>query len=570
MFTTAASIAQSRRRRIFIRWTCVVLVVFGGAGGYIAYIPWRLESLNRAARAALDAHDYSEASLKARRALQVDPNAVDACRIMAEIGEHDHSSDAVIWRERVLHLGGETTESLIAYAAAALSFGKHGVAKSALDRVSEADRQAEPYLAVAGTLASATGDDAKAARCYAEASRINPGNAAYRLALGRAQTKSSDYTTRDAGRRVLGELAADPEFGNQALRTLVLNYESLDEFQAALRECHKLVTQPGHAFADELLRLRLQKATADEGFAASLAVVEKAAERDIASAGSLLVWMSHAGLASEGLDWALKRAPKVGEAPEARPALAGCYLTLRDWPSLLTATQTGLWKPVEYVRHAYRSKAMREQGDRAFARTEWEVATSSAARLPDALAWLARMAAEWQWPNEAEESLWAVLDQTPGATWAIDALTKQYSESDSTAGLRRIAAHLVKFDPTNEDAQNNLAVTSLLLGKEVDRSAKIARDLYDKHRDNAAYASTYALALYFQDQPAEALKVLDALPEALLERPAIAAYYVIILGANKIQNKSGKYMGLARSATLLQEERNLLTRAEQLLTSEHP
>ena len=37
--------------------------------------------------------------------------------------------------------------------------------------------------------------------------------------------------------------------------------------------------------------------------------------------------MSRVGLASEGLDWVLKRTPSLGKAPELRPAIAGCYLT---------------------------------------------------------------------------------------------------------------------------------------------------------------------------------------------------------------------------------------------------
>lgn len=570
MGTTATDLARARRRRIFFLWLSLSLVVAGTIVGFFFYKPWRLDNLNRSARAALDRGDYTEASLKARRALQLDPNYAPACVAMAEIAEHDRQPDAFTWRERVLHLSGESGDSLLAFASCALSFGKKASAKAALERVPEAYRTREDYLVVAGTIALDAGDNAEAARFYEKAKAMNPENAAYRLALGKAQSASDDYLTREAGRRLLADLAPHPTLGVVALRTLIASYEEHEEVQAALRATQQLVALPSHEFSDEVLRLRFLMNTGDEAFGPSLAAIQQKAESNPNHAGALLLWMSRAGLALEALEWALKRAPKVGQTAEVRPALAGCYLTLGDWPALLASTQSGAWKPVEYVRHAYRARAFREQGENAFARNEWTLANNAGARQSDALIWLAQMASEWKWADETEQSLWALLEQAPGNRWAIETLSNRYFEKSDTAGLRRVAVHLVKMDPADENAQNDLAISSLLLSTETDRATRIAKELYTKHPENAAYASTFAYALHCAGRTAEGLKVLESLPPNRLEEPAIAAYYGVMLVANHSPEKARRFLQIGRDARLLLEERALLTKAERQLPESNP
>ena len=551
-------------------WAALAVIVVGAITGFFFYRPWRLRSLQTSAHAALARGDFSEASLKARRALQLDPNYVPACVTMAQIAEHDRQPDAVTWRERVLHLSGDSADSLLAFASSALSFGKKASAKAALERVGEGDRQREDYLVVAGTIALDAGNHAEAARFYENAARLNPKNAAYRLALGKAQSESDDYLTREAGRRLLADLGADPTLGMVALRTLIANHEAHEEFEAALRQARQLAGLPSHDFSDELLRLRLLRITGHESFAAALAEIQHGVEGNPNHAGALLVWMSREGLAAEALEWALKRAPKVGQAPEVRPALAGCYVTLGDWPALIVSTQSGAWKLVEYVRHAYRARAFREQGENAFARNEWTLAINAGNRQADALTWLAQMATEWKWPEESEQSLWALLELAPGNRRAIETLSSRYYGKGDTTGLRRIAVHLVKNDPADENAQNDLAISSLLLGAETDRATKMAKDLYTKHPDNAAYASTYAFALHCGARTAEGLSVLESLPPKRLEDPAIAAYYGIMLAANHSPEKARHFLEIGRGANLLTEEKELLAKAERMLPQPIP
>lgn len=544
----------------------VVGLLAGGVAGSFLQKPWRLESLHRSSREALKNGDYSGASLHARRALQIDPNFAPACVTMAEIGEHDGLADAIAWRERVMQLSGESADTLLAFASTALRFGKISSARAALERVPEKDRECEDFLVLAGTIAMESGDHEEAAGLYESATRLNAGKPAYRLALGRAQCASNDYLTREAGRRLLSELSTHEMLGVPALRALIADCEVHEEFQAALRHAYQLVALPNHEFSDEVLRLKFLHNTDDERFAATLTDTQKKAEANPDNAGTLLLWMSRAGLAKDGLEWVQKRTPKLGLSPDLRPAIAGCLLTLADWNALLAITQAGAWKPVEYVRHAYRSRAFREQSEGSFSRSEWTFAVNAASRQADALTWLAQMASEWKWDDEAEQSLWALLDRAPTSRWAIESLEKAYTQRNDTTGLRRIAAHLVKTDPADESARNNLALSSLLLNTEPDRAMKIAHDLYTKHPRNPAYASTYAFALHCAARTAEGLEILEKQPPQQLEDPAVAAYYGIMLAAHNSPDKAARFLEIGRTGSLLREEKELVEKAERSIT----
>src|SRR5437667_7601203 len=64
-------------------------------------------------------HDYRNASLSARQTLQVNPNNLEACQIMAELAEMSRSPHLLDWRRRVADLA-PTTENKILLASTAL------------------------------------------------------------------------------------------------------------------------------------------------------------------------------------------------------------------------------------------------------------------------------------------------------------------------------------------------------------------------------------------------------------------------------------------------------------------
>lgn len=550
-------------RLVLISAVCL-LVTAGAIAGFVFSKPWRVARLSREAREALLSGDLSVASLKARRALQLDTEALAPCVVLAELAESAGDPTAVMFRERVVELSPDSADALILCARSALTFGKPAVANRVLAKVQPADRDRADYHAAAGELALKNENFAAAERHFASAVRCEPSVDLHRFHLGQAQLGSPDYLTRESGRQLLIELTEKSEFRIPAGRALVASYEATAEPIAALRACEKLVEAPEHAFDDELTHLHLLRITEDPRLASALAQAQAFAAPHARDAGALLLWMSQEELAAEAVEWAKHRNPQVARMADVQPALAGCHLVLRDWPALLAVTRRGPWQVVEFARHAYRARALQETGGSSAARLEWEQAIAAAGRQAEAHKWLAQVAIKWGWQDEAERSLWALLDEAPGTRWALDRLQDKYLREHHTLGLRRVAAHVVQAEPENESALNDFAMSSLLLGRELERALRISEELHWKHPENAAFASTYAFALNCAKQPAAALKVFEKLPPEALENPAIAVYYGIVLAANKAPEKARHFLEIGTQATLLEEERALLTRAAKV------
>ncbi len=553
---------ENRQRLIVLNITIACLVLAsGGAAWMFYYKPWRLELLTQEARVALDKGDFAAASLNVRRAMQTAPDNVSICALMAEICDKNQNPDAVSWYGKIADLSGGSADSLIHWGASALKYRKYAIAEKALAGVPKRDRMRVDYLSAAGAVAFEAGDYAEAGRCYAGALRLEPDKAAHRMALGSVKVRSGDFFERAEGRRVLEEMAAEAEFAVPARRALISSYEATGEPSAALRQSERLVATPGHTFLDKLTRVRLLHDSKDERFSEALLALQSTAAPDAREAGAIIVWMASVGLAAEAVDWATKHAPKVGKMPDVRQALAGCYISLKDWEAVQRITQDGPWKRGDYIRHAYRSRALRELGNARLARTEWSMAMTTAAGHPEALAWLAKIAADADWTEEIEEALWTAIDNVPDPMWAIGKLGRQFHGRKDTEALRRLAVRFLANDPANENAQNDFAFLSLLLGRDISRATVMAHGLFKKHPKNAAYVSTYAFALYRSKKHGEALEVLNALPRADLEKPEIAAYYGILLAATGTPEKARKYLDLGNQASLLPEEVALMATA---------
>lgn len=558
------------RSRLILLWVAVACVVVGGgtALGLQLYRPWRQERLMSDAREAVKRGDFAVASLNARRALQTSPNDVKVCRLMAEILEEGQNPDAVWWRSRVAELTPGSTDALMEWAGVAVKFRKYVSAGKALAAVPEADRQRIDYLSAAGTVAFESGRNAEAGEHFAAALKREPGDPRHRLALGRVRVLSEDFFTRESGRSQLRDLAAHPEHAVAALRALIGSYEASGEPVAALRESERLLTVPGHTFLDELTRFRLLHRTEDERFPAALTAMQDAVAEIPKNAGALLLWMGSAGMAKEGVEWATKRSPKIGRMPEVRQAIAGCHLALKDWEAVMKLTADGPWRQGEYIRHAYRSKALRARGDLQLARTEWNLATTAAQDRPEAIKWLSKIAAGAEWSDEVEQALWMAVSNVPDPTWAVDQLGRRFHEQRDTESLRRLAARSVAADPQDDNMRNDFAFLSLLVGKETERALIMAHEVFKKHPTNAAYASTYALALHTAKRSAEALEILDRLPAVERAKPEIAAHYGVILAANGRHDEARKFLDLGRLAPLLPEEIALLEKAARLVSGE--
>jgi tetratricopeptide (TPR) repeat protein len=252
--------------------------------------------------------------------------------------------------------------------------------------------------------------------------------------------------------------------------------------------------------------------------------------------------------------------------PDVQPAFIACEVTLGDWEAVLRMTESPISAETEYLRHAYRAVALREQGNRLLSQSEWQSALAAAGRSAEALQRLTAMAADGKWVEEEEQALWAATEKLPDSEWALRRLSDHYSEAGNTEALRRVAVRMVRADPTNQDAQNDFALLSLLTLKDTEKAEHIARELYQQHPENSAYASTFAFALHVNGKSGEGLRILRNLSPSQPEDPALAVYYAIILAANHEAAEATHYLWIAKKAHLLPEEKQLLAEAAKAVS----
>jgi tetratricopeptide (TPR) repeat protein len=174
---------------------------------------------------------------------------------------------------------------------------------------------------------------------------------------------------------------------------------------------------------------------------------------------------------------------------------------------------------------------------------------------------LMTLATTWGQDQARDDLLWQIAQHFPRERWALRELEHLYLAAGNTRGLNKVYSTMTSYAPGNFIAQNNLAATSLLLKLNLPRSHALAKEVFTQHPKEAIVTSTYAFSLHLQGRTKEGLGVLEKLPPEALENPPVALYYGLLLSASGETNKAAKYLGIARKADLLPEEKALVAEA---------
>src|SRR5450432_501014 len=304
----------SRQRHSQVRATILtsLFVVLGFGVGLFAFSSarkgwnhWREARLLTQAADSVK-HDQLEAAEKmAAAALEIDPNSLQACRILADTTEKQNRSETVAWRAQIARLD-PGLDSQLNLASAALRFGQLDIARAALEQVELADHEKAAYHVVAGWLARAQGNIAEELRHFAAAVAIEPGNDVYQFNLAVLEILSPDPEKSASARNQLERLSKVPQFRTEALRALLDHALRQNQVEAANEFAQELQMSPQVAFADYLLCLDLYRKLNPKKFGALLDKVKPVAARDGRDLAQLVVWMNKNDLAGEALQWSEK------------------------------------------------------------------------------------------------------------------------------------------------------------------------------------------------------------------------------------------------------------------------
>ena len=467
---------------------CIVcLVLAGGAyAGYREYRTVRQARLIKQARRYLDKSDPARAQLCLRNALAHNPKDLEACRLMAQVAEAARLPSAIIWRSRVVELNPHSLDDRLALAQTALSLRDHATATNALEGVSPDDKKTAAYQNLAGTVAAAANQLAQAQAYFLEAARLEPQNPAPQLNLAVVRLHGTNTPELEEARTALQRLASNPTNSTlrcQALREMTLDAMGHKHQDVGLALSKQLIQETNAAFTDWILRLEVLLETKNPDFKPALANCQREAATNQGKLSELATWEMAKTTPRETLTW-LQSLPIATQTnmPVAM-FVAECDTMLTNWPALQTTLEHQNWADLEFIRHAFLTRALRGQNMTASAQAQWEQALKLANGQRAGLVMLLRLAAQWNWVSEGEEILWNIVNNYPGERWAVGTLAQALFVGGRTRSLMQLYGQESKRTPADFAAKNNLAMTALLLDAQELNPQELAREVYQHQTD---------------------------------------------------------------------------------------
>jgi Flp pilus assembly protein TadD len=542
---------------------CTALLLLGYTG-YRGYKVWKEKKWLTMAKDFTGKSDGRNAYLSLQQVLRFNPKNVEATRMMAGLTEASRSASALVWRQRVLELNPDSLDDRLALVKTALVFGNYPLATNSLAEVAAPDQQTASFQNLAGTVAIATRQREAAERHFSEAARLEPWNAAPVLNLSVVRLQGSNTLDMAEARIALKRVSltsTNMELRCQALRELVADAARFKQFEVALSSSEELLRQTNSIFRDRLLRLEVLRETKPADFKPALASFQREAGTNDGKIYDLARWQMARVGPKEALQWLSTLPLDTQTNHPVTMLMADCRSALQDWRGLQQALEKQNWAELEFMRHAFLSRAMRNLDMAATAKAAWTQALESASNQKGRLTMLLQFAAQARWLSEAEELLWKIVNQFPDDQAAAQTLTQALYETGRTRPLLNLFTLQIKRKPNDLGLKNNLAMTALLLEAQELKPHDLAREVYQKAPTNAAFSSTYAFSLHLQKQDEQALKVMQQLPPQALENPSIAGYYGLILKATGNSAKAITYLNWAFKSSLLPEEKKLFEQA---------
>ncbi len=473
---------------------------------------------------------------------------------------------ALDWRRKVLELNPDSPDDQLALVRCALWLNDLSTAEKTLGAFGEKARAKPEYHAALGRLSEMKHDMATSEREWARAAEIAPNDTAYRFQLALTRLGLNDATKRTEALRELEELRSDPAQRAPATRILLIDSVAHRGDPQRIRTlANELQAYPESMFSDRIMYLEILRQMHDAAYDEYLSQLKTEVPAKASDLAALISWMTRNRMNDEAIAYTNSLPADALTKWPVPLALADTYAQLKDWVQLEKLLRTGDWSVYNPLRRAYLARALRGQDKQLASEQELATAQKEAAANPQLLSTLTQTIADWGWQNEAIDLLWVLTRNPETKLPALQALYDHYSKVADTSGLYRTLSKYAELRPNDTALQNNLAQVSLLLGVDLDYARKLAADLKEKEPNNAAYLSTYAFSLLSKGDVKGALQVMDNLNEEQLRDPSVATYYGVILAAAGQKDKARAFLQRSAEASLLPEEKTLVTRAQSSL-----
>lgn len=512
------------------------------------------------ARAFFAKGDYRSAALSARQALAVNPNNVEACRVMAELSDLARLPATLDWCQRVVKLSPAITNKLLLAAAGLRYQGPpYPITRQMLDDLSASATNLPDFHVLAAELDLNLRRTAAAEAEFEAACRLQPTNRLFQLNLAVIRLGATNAAKAEAARATLKEFAGDPGLGAPALRSLISDSLMRKDAAGALTYSTRLLAGAQANLGDRLRQLDILESLQSSELAVQLNALQRDAATNAVMAAQTAAWMEANGMISQTVGWLNTLPANLRDQTPVRLAFVDCYMATTNWLAIRKLASGGDWGETDFLRLAFLSRAWSQLGEPLVADGNWRSAVSEAGERLGALTALLDLANRWQLTHERENLLWRIARGFPDARWAQELLERLYFENGNTSGLYRLYAQQAAQSPQNAALKNNLACTALLLKTNLAKANQWASEAYAQAPENASVVSTYAYALHLQGRDRDGLAALQKLKPAQLDSPSVALYYGVLLSAAGKTNEAAPYLQIAGTkGQLLPEERQLL------------
>lgn len=551
----------------------IVAALLLAAGGYYvaryhawaAYRDWTITRMNGMARESLAAGDTRGALLTVRKVLRKRPSDLEALKLGVDATRREGTAEVVTFQRRLSQVE-RTLPNRIELIRLAVQHQMPGPALEAVAAVGAEARNSVEFHRLAAD-AYRLGRRNIAARYHLlSALALEPGDAEARLALAAIELEEGppgDWRAR------VEQLALEPAT-TTAARILLLQHALAAGDEASARELSaRLRTRSDLTLAQELHLLDGLRRTDPRAAEERLRAIQQRVSAAPVEAVRVMTWLAEHDRAADVIAWHPLLSEEARQSDPVKLALALAMERQGAWSELIEFAAGTRWAAADAMRLALLARAYRMTGRERSAEETWKLALVAGSRDLNLALQLLRTVERWKWTAERQDVLWKVFNLLPGSRTVREELIAHEFKAGNTVNLNKIYARILEVEPEDPEARNNFAYTSLLLGANVGRAMRLARELHEAHPENFSYLTTYTLALHRTGHPEQALELLRRHRESGLAVSALLHEAIYAAAAGDFA-RAGRLLPELSATRMLPEERQLFSGAAELVAKHLP
>ncbi|ATC63275.1 hypothetical protein CMV30_04510 [Nibricoccus aquaticus] len=558
---------RSTRVIVFI-WAAVLMVVIAGVSykyfAKPAYKNWREKRANNIAREHLAAGDYPAALAAARKAIQYNQSNVDAWRLAVEITEKQDSSQVFVYQQGLAGVE-PTLENKLKFIRVAVKYNAYPQALDAINKVGAEAAQSVEFYELASQVSQVMRNQTKAKYYLMSLVKLQPDNNKARLDLAQIRLTDGFDDNKPSIRAEIRSLSNDPTLRVRALTLLLVDAIQTKNENGALEIANQLSLTPDVPVGTQLMVAEAYRQSSPKRFTPYLESLKTSYATKLENIPVLVSYLGSHDMSADALQWIASLDPKLRDDETVQLSRAAATLALKDYAGLESFLRPVKWTENEFARQALLAYAARQRGDERNFAEAWKLAVIEVGNNPRRLQSLLARTITWGWPEQRVELLWKKFSLEPSDKTTRQQISTWERSHQNTAALNRLYGRINENDPGDRESKNDYTYTSLLLGTSLDRAHTAARENYEADSKNAYFTTTYALSLYKQNKPQEALQTLQTLGIGALASPERSLLNGVFLIANGNIDEGVEQTAHLKLDQFLPEERRLYQEATLLV-----